>query len=41
MTYIKCRPLFSRIHDSYLEACQEKIQKQDSKFSEWESFDYM
>ena len=29
-----------RIHDSYLEACQEKIQKQDSKFSEWESFDY-
>ena len=24
-----------RIHDSYLEACQEKIQKQDSKFSEW------
>jgi RAP1 GTPase activating protein 1 len=30
-----------RIHDSYLEACQEKIQKQDSKFSEWESFDYM
>ena len=28
-----------RIHDSYLEACQERLQKQDSKFSEWESFD--
>ena len=28
-----------RIQDSYLEACQERIQKQDSKFSEWESFD--
>jgi hypothetical protein len=28
-----------RIHDSYLEACQERIQHQDSKLSEWESFD--
>ena len=28
-----------RVHDSYLEACQERLQKQDSKFSEWESFD--
>ncbi|KAK7083981.1 hypothetical protein SK128_024955 [Halocaridina rubra] len=29
-----------RINDSYLEACQQRLQKQDSKFSEWESFDY-
>ena len=29
-----------RIQDSYLEACQKGIQKQNSKFSEWESFDY-
>ena len=28
-----------RIHDSFLAACQEGIQKQDSKLSEWESFD--
>lgn len=29
-----------RIQDSYIEACQEKIQKQDSRYSEWgESFD--
>jgi len=27
-----------RVQDSYLEACQQKIQKQDSRFSE--SFDY-
>lgn len=29
-----------RINDSDLEACQQRLQKQDSKFSEWESFDY-
>ncbi|XP_049795003.1 uncharacterized protein LOC126209928 [Schistocerca nitens] len=30
-----------RIQDSYLEACQQRLlQKQDSRFSEWESFDY-
>lgn len=29
-----------RIQDSYIEACQERLQKQDSRFSEWESFDY-
>jgi hypothetical protein len=29
-----------RIQDSYLEACQERLQKQDSRYSEWgESFD--
>jgi guanylate kinase len=28
-----------RGQESYLEACQ-RLQKQDSKFSEWESFDY-
>ncbi|MCL4136096.1 UNVERIFIED_CONTAM: hypothetical protein GTU68_001309 [Idotea baltica] len=28
-----------RINDSDLEACQQRLQKQDSKFSEWESFD--
>ena len=27
-----------RIQDSYLEACQQRLQKQDSRFSE--SFDY-
>jgi len=27
-----------RIQDSYIEACQQRIQKQDSRFSE--SFDY-
>ncbi|KAI9559117.1 hypothetical protein GHT06_015906 [Daphnia sinensis] len=29
-----------RIQDSYLEACQQRLQKQDSRFSEWDSFDY-
>lgn len=29
-----------RIQDSYIEACQQRLQKQDSRFSEWESFDY-
>ncbi|KAL1138352.1 hypothetical protein AAG570_008416, partial [Ranatra chinensis] len=29
-----------RIQDSYLEACQKRLQKQDSRFSEWDSFDY-
>lgn len=29
-----------RIQESYIEACQERLQKQDSRFSEWESFDY-
>jgi RAP1 GTPase activating protein 1 len=29
-----------RIQESYLEACQQRLQKQDSRFSEWESFDY-
>lgn len=30
-----------RIQDSYLEACQQRLQKQDSRCSEWgESFDY-
>ncbi|XP_039293776.1 uncharacterized protein LOC111044358 [Nilaparvata lugens] len=29
-----------RIQDSYLEACQKRLQKQDSRFSEFESFDY-
>lgn len=29
-----------RIQDSYLEECTQKLQKQDSRFSEWESFDY-
>ncbi|KAI5699511.1 hypothetical protein M8J75_003975 [Diaphorina citri] len=29
-----------RIQDSYIEECQQKLQKQDSRFSEWESFDY-
>lgn len=29
-----------RIQDSYIEACQQRIQKQDSRYSEWgESFD--
>lgn len=28
-----------RIQDSYIEACQQKLQKQDSRYSEWESFD--
>lgn len=29
-----------RIQDSYLEACQERLQKQDSRYSEFgESFD--
>ena len=28
-----------RVQESYLEACQ-RLQKQDSKVSEWESFDY-
>ncbi|XP_054262334.1 uncharacterized protein LOC128986173 [Macrosteles quadrilineatus] len=29
-----------RIQEGYLEACQQRLQKQDSRFSEWESFDY-
>ena len=29
-----------RINDSYLEACQQRLTKQDSKISDWESFDY-
>lgn len=29
-----------RIQDSYIEACQQRIKKQDSRYSEWESFDY-
>ncbi|XP_044749572.1 uncharacterized protein LOC123310202 [Coccinella septempunctata] len=29
-----------RIQDSYLQECTQKLQKQDSRFSEWESFDY-
>lgn len=29
-----------RIQESYIEECQQKLQKQDSRFSEWESFDY-
>ena len=29
-----------RVQDSYLEACQQRMQKQDSRVSEWESFDY-
>ncbi|KAJ2951638.1 hypothetical protein O0L34_g13796 [Tuta absoluta] len=29
-----------RIQDSYIEACQQRLQKQDSRFSEFESFDY-
>ncbi|KAG8226256.1 hypothetical protein J437_LFUL004813 [Ladona fulva] len=29
-----------RIQDSYIEACQKRLQKQDSRFSEWDSFDY-
>lgn len=29
-----------REHEMYFEACKEKLQKQDSRFSsEWESFD--
>ena len=29
-----------RVHDTYFEACKQKLQKQDSKMSsEWESFD--
>lgn len=29
-----------RIQDSYIEACQQRLQKQDSRYSEWgESFD--
>ncbi|KAF6212504.1 hypothetical protein GE061_013027 [Apolygus lucorum] len=29
-----------KIQDSYLEACQKSLTKQDSRFSEWDSFDY-
>ncbi|KAF2363067.1 BTB/Kelch-associated [Trinorchestia longiramus] len=29
-----------RIHDSYLQACTRDLHKQESKFSDWESFDY-
>lgn len=29
-----------RIQDSYIEACQQRIKKQDSRYSDWESFDY-
>lgn len=29
-----------RIQDSYIKECTQRLQKQDSKFSEWESFDY-
>ena len=29
-----------RIQESYIEACHEGIRKQDTQFSEWESFDY-
>ncbi|XP_065159412.1 uncharacterized protein rsh isoform X3 [Atheta coriaria] len=29
-----------RIQDSYLKECRQRLQKQDSRFSEWESFDY-
>ena len=29
-----------RVHDTYFEACKQKLQKQDSKVSsEWESLD--
>lgn len=29
-----------RIQDSYMEACKQRLQKQDSRYSEWgESFD--
>ena len=28
-----------RIQESYIEACHEGIRKQDTQFSEWESFD--
>lgn len=28
-----------RIQDSYFEACQKKVQKQDSRYSDWDSFD--
>ena len=31
-----------RVHDTYFEACKQKLQKQDSKISsEWDSFDSM
>lgn len=29
-----------RIQDSYIKECTQRLQKQDSRFSEWESFDY-
>ncbi|KAK6621395.1 hypothetical protein RUM43_011701 [Polyplax serrata] len=29
-----------RIQDSYIIECQQRLQKQESKLSEWESFDY-
>ncbi|CAG0886584.1 unnamed protein product [Darwinula stevensoni] len=29
-----------RIQDDYLQACTLRLQKQDSRFSEWDSFDY-
>ncbi|XP_065565417.1 uncharacterized protein LOC136030399 isoform X2 [Artemia franciscana] len=29
-----------RVQDAYLEACQQRLQKQDSRFSEWDSFDH-
>ncbi|XP_030767315.1 uncharacterized protein LOC115891057 isoform X1 [Sitophilus oryzae] len=29
-----------RIQDSYIRECTQRLQKQDSRFSEWESFDY-
>jgi len=29
-----------RVQDSYLAACQQRLQQQDSRMSEWESFDY-
>jgi hypothetical protein len=29
-----------RVQDSYLAACQQRLQQQDSRVSEWESFDY-
>jgi hypothetical protein len=29
-----------RVQDSYLAACQQRLQQQDSRISEWESFDY-
>lgn len=29
-----------RIQDSYIIECQQRLQKQESRISEWESFDY-